>query len=69
MPADGGVDVGILFRDLHRAARRFKVAAGVDDQPHAVFGHGREQFLTVSVERLVIVVGVGVKNQIHVVSF
>ena len=69
VPAHGGVDVGVFLRELHRAARGIKVAAGVDDQPHAVFGHGREQFLAVSVERLVVVVGVGIKDQIHVVSF
>ena len=69
VPAHGGVDMRVFLRELHRAARRFEVAAGVDDQPHAVFGHGREQFLAVSVKRLVIIVGVGIKDQIHVVSF
>ena len=54
---------GILFRDLHRAARGIQVAARVDDQPHAVFGHGREQCLAVSDERLIVIMGVGVKNQ------
>ena len=47
---------------IDRAARGIQVAARVDDQPHAVFGHGREQFLAVSVERLIVIMGVTVKN-------
>ena len=69
MPADGGVDVRIGPRQLHRAAGGAQIAAGVEDQPHAVFGHGGEQRLTVGIERLVVVVRVGVKNQAHRVSF
>ena len=69
MPADGGVDVRIGPRQLHRTAGGLRIAAGVEDQPHAVFGHGGEQRLTVGIERLVVVMRVGVKNQAHRVSF
>ena len=60
-----GFDGPLTYKN---AKKTVEVAAGVDDQPHAVFGHGGEQFLAVSVERLVIVVGVGIKNQIHAFS-
>ena len=69
MPADGGVDVRIGPRQLHRTAGGLRIAAGVKDQPHAVFGHGGEQRLAVGIERLVVVVRVGVKNQAHRMSF
>ena len=56
-------------RQLHRAAGGLQITARVEDQPHAVFGHGGEQRLTVGVKRLVVVVRVGVKNQAHRMSF
>ena len=69
MPADGGVDVRIGPRQLHRAAGGLQITARVEDPSHAVFGHGGEQRLTVGIERLVVVMRVGVKNQAHRVSF
>ena len=62
MPADGGVDMGIFFRQLHRAAGGLRIAARVEDQPHAVFGHGCEQRAAVGVKRLVVIVRVGIEN-------
>ena len=62
MPADGGVDARIGPRQLHRAAGGLQITARVEDQPHAVFGHGGEQRLTVGVKRLVVVVRVGVED-------
>ena len=60
------VDVGVLLRDRHRLAGGFEVAAGIDDQPHAVLGHGSEQLGAIRVELLVVIMGVGVKDESHV---
>ena len=59
------VDVRVLLRNRHRGAGGFKVAAGIDDQPHTVLGHGGEQFAAIRVELLVVIMRVCIKDQCH----
>ena len=62
---DGGEDVRVLFREVDRPAGGGKVAAGVEDEADARVGKRGEERLAVRVERGIVVVRVGVKNQFH----
>ena len=67
MIADGGVDVRILFRQRNRRAGAFQIAAGIEDQSHAVFRHGGKQRFAVGVELRIIVMRMSIENECHVI--
>ena len=59
--ADGGVDMGVCFRERDGLLAAQDIAAGIDDQLHPGLRQGGQQRVPIGVEGLVIIVGMGIE--------